>query len=133
MTAVLNNRTTGGDIARERAALGAAILDSTAKQAGILIAMLGEDDFVASLNRACFVAIRRLVGRGIFPLEYVSVTAELQDMGVFERYANGLLYVTSLGEGVNLAYQMTKRVKEIQDAARRRNRAARLEAALAER
>lgn len=116
-------------LSRERAALGAAILDVTGKQAGMLVAMLREDDFASSLNRSCFVAMRRLIGRNVIPLDYNCVVSELQDLGIFEQYENGIAYVAGLGDGIVTAQPMLRRLTELREVVRRRKLAERIERA----
>jgi len=113
----------------ERGALGAAMLDANGKQAGILVATLREDDFLSSIHRAVFVAIKRLVGSNDLPLEYLSVISELQRMGVLEGFSNGWSLVSSLGEGVVLTRDMYRRTKQLRDLSTRRKLAKSLEAA----
>ncbi len=114
-------------LTRERACLGAAIVDPTGHQAGILAAMARESDFSTDNTRKTFRCIKRLVGRGVVPLEYASVIAELQDMGVFESFGNGWAWVCSLGEGILTSYSMVKRVQELTAQADRRHQRLALE------
>jgi hypothetical protein len=97
----------------ERSALGACILDMSGRQARILTEFVGERDWISSLNRAVFVAIRSLVARDCLPLDYNNIIGELQRTGVFEQYASGWRLISSLGEGIVLSKPMTKRINEL--------------------
>jgi replicative DNA helicase len=104
-------------LARERAVLGAAILDSSGGQADVLCGKLAEDDFTSALHRSVFRAIAALVRRNELPLEYVSVCAEMLQQGTFKSYENGYTLVSSLGEGVLLAKSMRQRLALLKAAA----------------
>jgi len=97
----------------EAGALGAAILDSTARQARILAEFVREDDWVSPLSRAVFKAIRQLVSRDVLPLDYASIIAEMMEQGTFQSYTNGYSLISSLGEGVVLARPMTRRIHDL--------------------
>jgi replicative DNA helicase len=103
-------------LARERAILGAAILDSSGRQAGLLCTSMAESDFTSSLYRAVFRAIASLVDRNELPLEYVSVCGEMFNQGTFQSFENGYTLVSSLGEGVVLATPMHRRVELLKRA-----------------
>lgn len=103
-------------LALERGALGAAILDTSGRQAEILCEFVCEDDWQSSLHRAVFRAIRELVRRGSVPLDYCAICAELIREGVYQSYTNCVLLIVTLGEGVVLARPMAKRIQELRAA-----------------
>jgi len=107
-------------LAVERAALGAAILDVTGRQAGILAEFVEADNWVSSLNRSIFDAIRHRVAADQLPLDYSGLAAELLNMGVFQHYERVYSYLSSLGEGVILARPMTSRIAELRGLWRKR-------------
>jgi hypothetical protein len=77
------------DVIRERAALGAAILDSSGKQGQVLRTMLHPRYFISMFHQQVFAALCRLADRGLAIVDYSIVIAELLDMGVFQQYAMG--------------------------------------------
>ena len=97
----------------ERGALGAAILDTSGRQAEILCEFVREDDWQSSLHRSAFRAIRELIKRGSVPLDYCAVCAELIQQGVYQTYTNCILLIVSLGDGVVLARPMTRRIHDL--------------------
>jgi replicative DNA helicase len=112
------------NLALERSALGAAILDATAEQTGILVEFVGESDWISPLHKAIYRAIDRLLARGAVPLEYASVIAEMISQGTFQSYTNGWTLVSSLGEGVSLSKSMCRRVQELRALWNQRKEAA---------
>jgi replicative DNA helicase len=107
----------------EREILGSSILDMTGHQAGTMVAMLKPEDFVSSLNRAVYQAIKALLGRGVTVLDYNLVIAQLQMDGVFNGYENCVIYLVSLGDYMKLSNRLLLvRVQELQRVAAARKR-----------
>lgn len=107
----------------EKDCLGAAILERSGRQARILVTTLREDDFLSSLHRGVFRAIKQLVRRDDLPLSYNSIIAQLQMTGVFESYSNCYSYIAGLAEGCVLSRPMTKRTQLLRQLAAERRQA----------
>jgi replicative DNA helicase len=111
-------------IARERGALGAAIVDGSGRQLAIMLALLRPEHFLSPFHRHIYRALGRLYQRyqanGPTPVDYVTLAAELMDMEVFQQYANAYASVTELGDGIVLRISMRARCEDIKTAYRQR-------------
>jgi replicative DNA helicase len=108
-------------LARERSLLGLSIVDRSGKSAGIMLAYLDEQDFVAALHKAVYRAVRCLIGRNE-PLCYNSICIEMICQRTFEMFENARNLIASLGEGICAAYPMTRLAKAVRQAAAERRR-----------
>jgi hypothetical protein len=100
-------------LATERGALGAAILETSGRQAAILCEYVREDEWKSSLHRSVFRAIRALLAKSSVPLDYCAICSELIQQGVYQSYTNCVLLICTLGEGIVLSKPMTKRIAEL--------------------
>jgi hypothetical protein len=97
----------------ERGALGASILDVSGRQAAILCEFVSENDWVSSLHRSVFRAIRSLLAQNSVPLDYCAICTELIKQGVYQSYANCASLIAKLGEDIRLARPMTRRIADL--------------------
>lgn len=111
------NPTIPADVARERDALGAALLSQT--HARDLVRLGHAEDFVLDSHRSIFAAMTELVRAGNGELDYLMVGAELQRRGKLGEIG-GYAYLCNLPNMVVLAVPQQARFRRLRELSQRR-------------